>query len=39
MKEEVKFKEPELEKLYQKMLTSGTFDKLKKIDKKRNGSK
>lgn len=38
MREEVKFKEPELEKLYQKMLHKGIFDKLKKIDKKRNGS-
>lgn len=38
MREEVKFKEPELEKLYQKMTRSGTFEKLKKIDRKRNGS-
>jgi hypothetical protein len=38
MREEVKFKEPELERLYQKLLRRGTFDKLKKIDKERNGS-
>jgi len=39
MKEEIKFKESELEALYKKMLISGTFDKLKKIDEKRNGLK
>ncbi len=39
MKKEVKFKEPELEKLYQKMLARGIFDKLKNIDKKRKASK
>ena len=38
-KEKVKFKEPELEKLYQKMMRKGIFDKLKDIDRKRNGSR
>lgn len=38
MREEIKFKEPELEKLYQRMLRRGIFEKLKKIDSKRNGS-
>ena len=38
MREEVNFREPELEKLYQKMLRRGIFDKLKKIDRQRNGS-
>ncbi len=38
MRNGIKFKEPELEKLYQRMLRRGTFEKLKKIDSKRNGS-
>lgn len=34
----MKFREPELERLYQKMMREGAFDKLKETYKRRNGS-